>query len=88
MSKVDIDDVSSDYEDWTDDMAEEGRSKRQKRRERNLSEQDMDDTDWDDEPPAKKKGRRAFDRRRDIEDRLEQRRLEREIGSGYEYDFI
>lgn len=85
MSKIDMDDYSSDYEDWSEDYPEQKGSRRKNGRGQNMSRSDDVDDIWDDEDsePVKGKGRKSKDHRRDIEDRLERRRLEREIYDDY-----
>lgn len=85
MSKVDIEDYASDYDDWSDDYAEQKSSRRKHGRGQHGSRSsDLDDL-WDDEETEsiRDKGRKSKERWRDIEDRLERRRLEREIYDDY-----
>ncbi|MDI3326756.1 hypothetical protein QKW35_20460 [Pontibacterium granulatum] len=85
MSKIDLEDYTSDYDDWSEDYSEQKGARRKNGRGQSTSRSsDLDDIWGDDEgEPIRAKGRKSRDHRRDIEDRLERRRLEREIYDDY-----
>ncbi len=85
MSKIDMEDYASDYDEWSEDYSEQKGTRRKNGRGQNSSRSgDLDDL-WDDEESfsVRSKGRKNRDHRRDIEDRLELHRLEREIYDDY-----
>lgn len=85
MSKIDMEDYESDYEGWSDDYSEQKSSRRKNERGQQMNRsRDLDDL-WGNKEgePIRSKGRKSRDHRRDIEDRLERRRLEREIFDDY-----
>ncbi len=87
MSKLDFEDYLSDYDVWSEDCSKQ----KGLRRKNQTSRDENNDNSWgeDESEPSQSKRRRSRDRRRDIEDRLERRRLEREIYDNYEYvDFL
>lgn len=87
MSKINLEDYTSDFDEWSDDYSESKGPRRKNNRGQQANRDDELDDIWadDERETEKSRGRKSRDHRRDIEDRLERRRLEREIYSDYDY---
>lgn len=88
MSKVDIEEFSYDYQGWSGDDQDQKNFPRKNMRNQNMNRDNESDDFYDDdhqEDVKKNRKRKSLERRREIEDRLDRRRLEKEIGGDY-YD--